>query len=258
MVSESGLVPHSAGHAEAPDVVHQCGAPGQAGLGCRHGKERRRLRHERCRPPSMAGEVGAAQVTEVGDGLQRVVELVLAQSGAGSRLDGEQAFEGVVGQLLEQRSRIGRHRVDHRRVEVGAAPRARHLHGGVDAGGALEELAGLGDVRDAGRQGKTLARQVAGHTLAVPSGVGLLDAGPDVGAELQTIRQHAGGRAVVGHLVEHAAPAGRHEGRGLADPLEGRAAGPGAPEHEDHGRESGQVELEGVGSEVDVVPEEGG
>ena len=66
----------------------------------------------------------------------------------------------------------------------------------------------------------------------------------------------AGGRAVVGHLLDHPPSAGGHQLRGLADAVERRCSGAGPAQHEHHRREPGQVDLDGVGAEVDVVAEQ--
>ena len=84
-------------------------------------------------------------------------------------------------EAVEQRVGVGLDRGGDRRVEVRAAAGPDHLDRGFDAAGAVEDLARLGDVRDPRGEGDRVARQLAGHALAVPPRVRLLDAGPHVG-----------------------------------------------------------------------------
>ena len=70
------------------------------------------------------------------------------------------------------------------------------------------------------------------------------------------VARRAGSRAVVRHLLDHLATPAGHHGGGLAGPVEGRGPGAGPAQHEHHGRKPGQVGLDGVRPEVDVVTEE--
>ena len=92
-------------------------------------------------------------------------------------------------------------RVDQRRVEPAPAPLARHLAGGLDAAGGVEDLGGLGEAEDPREQRDLLAAQPVGHAAPVPvlveaadRGRGLLgqveharDLGPAVAARLHEL-----------------------------------------------------------------------
>ena len=77
------LAPHGAGHAEAPEVVHQRGAAHEPGL---VGREREQLGRGRATrsavPRQWPAKYAAAQVAEVADRLEVAVELVVGHRGA--------------------------------------------------------------------------------------------------------------------------------------------------------------------------------
>ena len=215
----SGLSPHRSRHAETSDVVDERGAVGQTGVGCGHLHQLGGATDQVGRGAGVAGEEGAPKVAEVADRLERLVELVVGQRASFDRLGGEKLVDGVPVEVLEQRLGIRRHELGDLGVEVGAAARADDVERRFDAGRPLEHLAGFGHVRDAGRQRHAGAGQVVGEPSTVPSGVGLLDAGPHVVAQPQAGGERAGRRAVVRHLLDHLATPAGHERR--------RPGGPG-------------------------------
>ena len=167
----------------------------------------------------MSGEEGAPKVAEVADRLERLVELVVGQRASFDRFGGQKLVDGVLVEVLEQRLGIRGDQLGDLRVEVGAAARADDVERRLDAGRPLEDLAGFGDVRDAGRQRHAGAGQVVGKPSTVPPGVGLLDARLHVLAQPQAGGERAGSRAVVRHLLDHLATAAGHQRR--------RPGGPG-------------------------------
>ncbi len=235
--------------------MDQRGAADEDRLRRRDAQERGPGLYEVGRAAGVSCEVRAAQVGEVADCLEPEIELLVGERRPFERLRLDHLVEGVVVDTVEQCFRIAAHRGDDLRVEVRAAARTDHLHRIVDTRDAVEHFARFRDLRDPSSQREFLTRELTGHTFSVPAGVRLFDPGANVVAQSQSVGELAGGRAMVGHLLHHAPAAGCHQLRGLAHPVERRGSRARPSEHEHHRRESGQVDLDRVGAEVDVVAE---
>ena len=205
----------------------------------------------------MPGEVRAAQVAEVADGLEHGVEACVAQRRSLDRLGVEDLTGGVVVDTGKQRTGIALHGRGDLGIEVRALPRPNHLHCTFEAGRALEDLAGLSHVRDPRGQRQCVAPDAGRHPLAVPSGVGLLDPGSNFRAQPQAISEFTRRRAVVGHLLDHRPSTRTDDRRHLPRPIHRGRPGAGPAHQEERGGHTGQVHLDGPRAKVDVVPEQG-
>ena len=252
----SGLVPHGTGHTEATQIVDERGPAGERRLGRRNLQQSGRGFDEVRGAATVTGEVGAAQVAEVADGFQAPVELLVAERRPFDGFGVDDLVVRIVVDPWNSALRIGADRRDDLRVEVGAVSRPDHVHGVVDSADAVEHLTRLGDVRDPGGERERISREMARHALAVPTRVRLLDARSDLVAQSQAVRELARGRAVVRHLLDDGPSAGGHQLRRLTDARDGRTSRAGPAQHEHHRREARQVDLDGVGAEVDVVTEQ--
>jgi hypothetical protein len=205
----------------------------------------------------VAAAARGTQVGEVGDRFERRVELVLGQGGLQGRLGVDQRRPVVLTRRVAQ-DVIGHcaERVDHGRVEVLASLGPGDLDRAIGATAAVVDLDGVGEVEQPHRQRDRVAADVIGDTLAVPTGEHLVQRPAHVLTELEALR-HARRREAVRHQPAlHRFATGGHEAGTQPDPPQGRAAGPDVSEHEAQHRQPGEVDVEAVGPERDVITEQ--
>ena len=155
---------------------------------------------------------------------------------------------------------IGRHRaerVDDARVELLATPGTSHVHRSIDSLGAVEHLDGLGDMEQPHGQSDLLARDVTRHASTVPASEHLLHLAAHIGAQAETLRHLGRGQAVGLHGALDRLASGDGEACCEADPVQRRSSRPDMAQHEAQHGQPGQVDLEAVAAEGDVVTEPG-
>ena len=106
-------------------------------------------------------------------------------------------------------------------------------------------------------QSDLLARDVTRHAPAVPAGEHLLQRAAHVGAQAETLRHLGRGQAVGLQAALDRLAAGDDEARREADPVQRGSSRPDVAQHEAEHGQSGQVDMEAVAPEGDVVTEPG-
>ena len=92
-----------------------------------------------------------AQIGEVGDRLQRRVQLPLGEMPLQSRLRRDEGMPiGFCGRVAEHLLGVRAENVDDRGVELATAPFPGDLQRGIDAAGAVEDLDHVRDVEEPG------------------------------------------------------------------------------------------------------------
>ena len=135
------LCPQRTRNPEPADVVYERGPIRQGCIRCRQVHHLGGTSNEFSCAPRVPGKERAPKIAEVANRLERAVEFVVGQRSPLRGLGGEELFDSVMVEALEERLGVGRQQRGDLWVEVGAATRADDVDRSVDARSALEDLA---------------------------------------------------------------------------------------------------------------------
>lgn len=253
----AALIPDTAGNPDHADVVYQRRAAHQDDVRGRQPERRAGLGGQLGHSPGVTQAQRRLQVGEVGERAERLVELIVAQQRAQSRVERDHLIpRRYAAEAVENVGMPGAEAVDQARVELRAPPLAGHPQRDLRAASVVERLDAVGHVDEANGRGEVIAAGLTGYPPPVPPLKGLPQRLAHRRAELQPAGEVARLLAVRLHHALHRPARGRQELPDHPDPVEARlAAAEMAGDEDRHGR-AVEIRLARVGVELGLVAEQ--
>ena len=217
------LIPDTAGNPDHADVMHQRRPAQHHDIGRRKPEHRAGLGGQFGHSPGMAKTQRRLQVTEVGEGRQRPVKLVVSQYHAQLRVQRDHLIpRRDVPEPVEDLAVPGTETIHQIWIELRAPPLAGYAQRGLGAPSMVERLDEVGQVDQADGGSKTLGTGRTGHPSPVPPFECLQQRLAHRRPELQPPGEIARRLAVRHHHLLHRAARGGQELADHPDPAETR------------------------------------